>query len=96
LFADSFVLLGRKSTMMLSANLKQSIVQNLHQLFIKTYVETDSSLAKKQYQNLAQGLIVGSPLWEIEELKDLALESAIEALPENFVGIIKEIWEEIV
>jgi hypothetical protein len=79
----------------MSANLKPYIVQNLHQLFIKTYVETDSSLAKKQYRNLAQGLIVGSPVWEIEELKDLALSSAIEALPENFVGIIEEIWQKI-
>jgi hypothetical protein len=91
-----FVLLGRKSTMMLSANLKPYIVQNLHQLFIKTYVETDSSLAKKQYKQMAQALLIGSPVWEISEIRDLALESASCALPENFVGIIEQLWEEIV
>jgi hypothetical protein len=81
--------------MMLSQNLKQHIVCNMNELFLKTYVETDSILAKKQYRNMAQGLIVGSPLWEIDEIRDLAIENAKEVMPENFVGILEEIWEEI-
>jgi tryptophan synthase alpha subunit len=81
---------------MVSDNLKPFIISNLHQLFIQTYVEVDSSLAKKQYKKIAEGVIVGSAVEEIEELWDLAIESAQEALPSQFVGIIKEIWQEII
>jgi hypothetical protein len=81
---------------MLSQNLKQNLASKMHEFFIKTYVEVDASLAKKQYRHMAQALMIGSPEWEMEEIKDLALESASCALPENFVGILEEIWEEIV
>jgi hypothetical protein len=76
-------------------NAKQTIACEIHKLYIATFVEVGEEEAKTQYRLMIQALKIGSSEEEINQLANLALESASCALPESFVDIISELWQEI-
>jgi N-acetyl-beta-hexosaminidase len=76
-------------------NAKQKIATEIHKIFISTFVEQGEEEAKTQYQLMIQALKIGSSEEEINQLANLAVESAQEALPEMFVEQISELWQEI-
>jgi hypothetical protein len=76
-------------------NAKQKIATEIHKLYIATFVEVGEEEAKTQYQLMIQALKIGSSEEEINQLANLAVESAQEALPEMFVEQISELWQEI-
>jgi hypothetical protein len=74
---------------------KQTIACEIHKIFISTFVEVGEDEAKQQYRLLIQALKVGTNEDELNNLANLAIESASCALPESFVDTIVELWQEI-